>query len=90
MKDGAPVGATRAVWFDGKDNDAPERSQPLCAFGNAKAGTASRNEVSKRMNIITEKGEGNETGNLRTYLRSPNALSHSIYTRCVYGMLIHH
>jgi hypothetical protein len=65
MKDGAPVGATRAVWFDGKGNDAPERSQPLCAFGNAKAGTASRNEVSKRVNIITEKGERNGYENER-------------------------
>jgi hypothetical protein len=40
MKDGALVGFVNAVWLDGSDNLACERSQPeRLMFGMAKAGT---------------------------------------------------
>jgi len=53
MKDGALVGVTRTVWFDGSDNLAFERLQPeRFAFGKAKAGTtAARNRVSEPREI---------------------------------------
>lgn len=40
MKDGALVGFVKAVWLDGSDNLACERSQPeRLMFGMEKAGT---------------------------------------------------
>jgi hypothetical protein len=51
MKEGAPVGAVKTVWFAGTDNLALERLQPVCSLGAAKAGTT-RKEIMEIANIV--------------------------------------
>jgi hypothetical protein len=53
MKDGALVGATRAVWPDGTDSLALERLQLVVAVGAAKAGMRRSSKVNQRWNIVT-------------------------------------
>ena len=53
MNCGAIAGATKAVWFPGRDSLAVEMLQAVCiSVGAAKAGTAKSMDTSNRANII--------------------------------------